>query len=241
MDSQLPASCHMDHSWVGDYLDAHSAARHHVIVRVGKISLELVTTTGFTRSWPYNAMIQTQGSYKGEAVRFEYRSEPVESVVIVDHSVLAEIRHIAAHLPVHFHDPSTRRARAKWTAVAALPQRGLDRNPILCRSLRPARCSDISYDPPRAVFTGILARIIHERFYCNRGFAAATSCTRFLRCAGGRACRSVLQHTVSSMLRISTRKTLPPHRLGGVHKRGAHYSSRRGPRDATTRFRNDPS
>ena len=120
MGLQLPASCHMDRSWGGDYLDGRSAARHHVIVRVGKISLELVTTTGFTRSWPYNAMIQTQGAYKGEAVRFEYGSEPVESVVIADHSVLAEIRRIAAHLPVHFHDPSTRRARAKWTAVAVL-------------------------------------------------------------------------------------------------------------------------
>ncbi|MET0516846.1 MAG: M48 family metallopeptidase [Nitrospiraceae bacterium] len=110
----------MDRSWVGDYLDGRTAARHHAIVRVGKISLELVTTTGFTRSWPYNAMTQTQGAYGGEAVRFEYGNEPVESVVIADHSVLTEIRRVASHLPVHFHHPSTRRARAKWTAVAML-------------------------------------------------------------------------------------------------------------------------
>ena len=29
--------------------------------------------------------------------------------------------------------------------------------------------------------------------------------------------------------------------LGGVHKRGANYSSRRGPRDASTRFPHEPS
>ena len=38
----------------------------------------------------------------------------------------------------------------------------------------------------------------------------------------------------------SMRKTLPPHLLGGVHNRGAHYSSRRGPRMACPRFRHDP-
>jgi len=120
MDFQRSASSYMDRSWVGDYLDGRSAARQHAIVRVGKSTLELVPTTGFTRSWPYTAMTQTQGAYKGEAVRFEYGTEPIESVVIADHSVLTEIHRIAAHLPVHFHDPSTRRARAKWTAVAAL-------------------------------------------------------------------------------------------------------------------------
>jgi hypothetical protein len=35
-------------------------------------------------------------------------------------------------------------------------------------------------------------------------------------------------------------KTPPSHRLDGVHKRGAHYSSRRGPRVATARFRDEP-
>ncbi len=117
---QQPASCHVDRSWAGDYLDGRSATRHHAIVRVGRSALELVTATGFTRSWPYRAMTQTQGAYKGEAVRFEYGSEPIESLVIADHSVLTEIHRIASHLPVHFHDPSTRRARAKWTTAAAL-------------------------------------------------------------------------------------------------------------------------
>jgi predicted Zn-dependent protease len=110
----------MDRFWVGDYLDGRSAARHHAVVRVGKSALELVTAAGFTRSWPYRAMTQTQGTYQGEAVRFEYGSEPIESVVIADHSVLTEIHRIAAHFPVHFHDPSARRTRTKWTIVAAL-------------------------------------------------------------------------------------------------------------------------
>jgi len=44
-----------------------------------------------------------------------------------------------------------------------------------------------------------LARIIHEHFYCNRGFAAATSLDTLARCPGRRARRSVCQHTVLSM------------------------------------------
>jgi hypothetical protein len=38
-----------------------------------------------------------------------------------------------------------------------------------------------------------LARIIHERFYCNRGFTAATSLGRMFHSAqaGGLAARSV--------------------------------------------------
>ena len=44
-----------------------------------------------------------------------------------------------------------------------------------------------------------LARIIHERFCCNRGFAAATSLDRVARRPGRRARRLVDQHTVSSM------------------------------------------
>src|SRR5207344_1317611 len=45
----------------------------------------------------------------------------------------------------------------------------------------------------------VLTRIIHERFCCNRGFAAATSLDAVARRPGRRARRSVGQHTVSSM------------------------------------------
>jgi len=44
-----------------------------------------------------------------------------------------------------------------------------------------------------------LTRIIHERFCCNRGFAAATNLDAAARRPGRRARRSVGQHTVSSM------------------------------------------
>jgi hypothetical protein len=40
---------------------------------------------------------------------------------------------------------------------------------------------------------------IHDRFCCNRGFTAATCLHTDFQCAGGRARRSVGQHTVSSM------------------------------------------
>ena len=48
-------------------------------------------------------------------------------------------------------------------------------------------------------FLWLLARIIHERFCCNRGFAATTSLDAVARRPGRRARRSVGQHTVSSM------------------------------------------
>jgi hypothetical protein len=44
-----------------------------------------------------------------------------------------------------------------------------------------------------------LARIIHERFYFNRGFAAATSPDAVARHPDRRARRSVGRHTVLSM------------------------------------------
>ena len=43
------------------------------------------------------------------------------------------------------------------------------------------------------------ARITHERFCCNRGFAATTSLDAVARRPGRRARHSVGQHTVSSM------------------------------------------
>ncbi len=82
----------------------------------------------------------------------------------------------------------------------------------------------------------LLARIIHERFCYNRGFAAATS----LRRAGSPLATSTYCFKYASVSRRAAQKTPPPHRLGGVHKRGAHYSSRRGPRNATARFRYEP-
>ena len=46
-----------------------------------------------------------------------------------------------------------------------------------------------------------LARIIHERFYCNCAYAATTSLAVAPTRPSGRARRSAPQHTVSSMLR----------------------------------------
>ena len=49
----------------------------------------------------------------------------------------------------------------------------------------------------------VLTRIIHERFCCNREFAAATSLHAALGRAGGRARRSSPQHTVSICFGVS--------------------------------------
>lgn len=54
------------------------------------------------------------------------------------------------------------------------------------------------------------ARIIHERFYCDR---------RYDNPDGGRARRSVGQHTVSSMSsRLAAPRARPARRLGGFVK-----------------------
>ena len=81
------------------------------------------------------------------------------------------------------------------------------------------------------------ARIIHERFCCNRGFAAATCPS-----AGGLGARSVDILLKEFFLSTAPRaKTRPAHRLAGVRKRGSTYSSSRGPRFATPHFRDEPS
>ena len=88
----------------------------------------------------------------------------------------------------------------------------------------------------------MLTRIIHERFYCNRGYAATTSLavesvaknlsaaidrTRRVKRslvwrAGSPLGLSTYCFKYASGPRVSTRKTRPAHRLAGVHKRGAH-------------------
>jgi hypothetical protein len=71
---------------------------------------------------------------------------------------------------------------------------------------------------------------------------ALTSLARWFYAArlAGSPLRSVdILFKDASLLFGSARKTLPPHLLGGVHNRGAHYSSRRGPRMASRRFRHE--
>jgi len=53
---------------------------------------------------------------------------------------------------------------------------------------------------PRRAMSLVLARIIHERFYCNRGFAAATRLAACFTAPSGRARRSGGQHPVQGCL-----------------------------------------
>ncbi len=63
---------------------------------------------------------------------------------------------------------------------------------------------------------GALARIIHERFYCNRRYVAATSLATVISWPGGQARPSRPRHTVSSMRRsLKAPRARLAWRLGG--------------------------
>jgi hypothetical protein len=62
----------------------------------------------------------------------------------------------------------------------------------------------------------MLAHIIHDRFYCNHRYAAATSLVAGFPHPSGQARRSVGRHTVSSMpSSLATPRARLAWRLGG--------------------------
>ncbi len=73
-----------------------------------------------------------------------------------------------------------------------------------------------NFDPLILPEEAYLARIIHDDFYCNRRYAAATSWHAVVRHASGRARSSRPQHTVSSMPRpLGAPRARLAWRLGG--------------------------
>jgi predicted Zn-dependent protease len=101
------------------YLDGRNATRHNVVLRVTPAALHIVTETGETKSWPYDRIRQTQGSYAGEPVRLEYGEEPSETVVVSSTDLLQDIHRVAPSLARHLHNPIRRKARLRCTVIAA--------------------------------------------------------------------------------------------------------------------------
>lgn len=107
----------MPSSWTAHYLDGRTAARHRIILTVAPEALHFVLSSGETKQWPYDQIRQTQGAYSGEPVRLE---RGAESVVIASPALLTAIHETAPTMVQHFHNPSSRKARMRWTLCAAL-------------------------------------------------------------------------------------------------------------------------
>ncbi|MCE3225108.1 MAG: putative Peptidase, family, partial [Nitrospira sp.] len=107
----------MANSWTAHYLDGRTAARHRIILTVAPEALHFVLSSGETKQWPYDQIRQTQGAYSGEPVRLE---RGAESVVISSPALLTAIHETVPTMVQHFHNPSLRKVRLRWTVFAVL-------------------------------------------------------------------------------------------------------------------------
>lgn len=102
------------------YLDGRTARRHPVTLTVTPAALHVAMPDGSAKHWPYDEIRQTQGTYRGEAVRLEFGPEPAEAIVISTAALLKDIHGAAPTLARHFHNPARRHARIGWTLCAAV-------------------------------------------------------------------------------------------------------------------------
>ena len=110
----------MTTSWLGHYLDGRTATRHHVTISITPTALQLLFSDGTTKQWLYDHIRQTQGAYNDEPVRLEFGPEPAEALVISTPTLLTAMHTAAPAMVQHFHNPSCRKTRLRWTACAAL-------------------------------------------------------------------------------------------------------------------------
>lgn len=110
----------MPTSRTAHYLDGRTATRHRVTLTVTPATLHIAMPDGSTKQWPYDAIRQTQGAYRGEPVRLEFGPEPAEAIVSATSALLKDIHEAAPALARHFHNPAGRSARIGWTAGAAV-------------------------------------------------------------------------------------------------------------------------
>ena len=101
------------------YLDGRTATRHRVTLTITPTSLHIGMPDGSIKQWPYEQIRQTQGTYRGEPVRLEFGQEPAEAVVTGTTALLREIHKAAPAGAQHFHNPTSRNARVRWTVYAA--------------------------------------------------------------------------------------------------------------------------
>ncbi len=114
-----PPSSTPTSTWIGRYLDGHSAASSSVRIEAGTAGLMITKDDGSSLTWPYEAITRTQGTYDGEHIRLEHGMDPIAAVVITDQRFLTALRRRAPGLVPVFHDPTQRRLRLRMTALAA--------------------------------------------------------------------------------------------------------------------------
>jgi predicted Zn-dependent protease len=107
----------MADSWTAHYLDGRTAARHRITITLTPEGLRLVLPSGETNTWFYHQIRQTQGAYSGEPLRLECGAE---AVVLPTPALLTAIHKTAPTMVQHFHNPSWRKTRTRWTFCAAL-------------------------------------------------------------------------------------------------------------------------
>jgi predicted Zn-dependent protease len=115
----------MQHQWPAAYLDGQTAIRHPATVRVMGSGLEVTTSGGWTRLWPYREIRRTQGLYEGEEVRLERGGDEAEVILIADRRFLESLQEVAPQLGPRFHDPSRPQRWVRVTVLAAVAVVGL--------------------------------------------------------------------------------------------------------------------
>lgn len=115
----------MQHEWPAAYLDGQTAIRHPATVRVMGSGLDVTTSGGWTRLWPYREIRRTQGLYEGEEVRLERGGEASEVILISDRRFLESLQEVAPQLGARFHDPSRPQSWVRVTVLAAVAVVGL--------------------------------------------------------------------------------------------------------------------
>lgn len=115
----------MKTDWEGYYLDGRTAVRQRAAIRLMRSGLEASIENGARLWWPYREIRQTQGFYAGEEVRLEKGGDIPEVLLVSNPAFLAELQRVAPELAGRFHNPASRRMRAKLTIVAALAVIGI--------------------------------------------------------------------------------------------------------------------
>ena len=115
----------MRYEWQGHYLDGQTAIRQPATVRLMREGLEVETSGGWRRLWPYGEVRQSQGFYEGEEVRLERGGEIPEVLLIPDLAFLTSLHAVAPGVRGRFHDPSGRGQRVRLTVLAAVALVGI--------------------------------------------------------------------------------------------------------------------
>ena len=115
----------VQYEWQAYYLDGQTAIRQPATVRLMRQGLEVQTSGGWTRLWPYTELRQTQGFYEGEEVRLERGGDLSEALLIPEVGFLTSLQEVAPQLGHRFHNPGIRRHRLRLTILAAVAVVGI--------------------------------------------------------------------------------------------------------------------